>query len=139
MTRATMGSSHAGVSPGRQLGFLWGGVALSLIALSPLGKDIAGRMMACPLKSLTGVPCPTCGTGRAALALAQFHFLEAFQAFPLATLAWVVLIGGGLLAGGLALLGYGLPALPRRIPLLWRLLFVAGVLVNWIYLIWTGV
>lgn len=124
--------------PGRQLGFLWGGTAALLVLLSPFGSTLAGALPACPLKRFTGLPCPSCGATRTALALAHLDFAGAFDVSPLATLAWLGVIAGGLAAGLAAVAGYAVPDLPRRIPLGWRLGAVAIVVVNWIYLIWHG-
>ncbi len=124
---------------GRQLGLLWGGLALALVALSPLAPHFAGLAPACLLKSWTGLPCPSCGTTRAALALARFDVLEAFIHFPLQSAAWTAFLTAGLVAGWLALRGRPLPALPRRLPrwLPWAALLVLAA--NWAYSIATGV
>lgn len=126
-------------APDRQLGLLWGGVALALIALSPLGRFVAGGLPVCPFKTLTGIPCPSCGTARAALALARWDPWYALTHFPLPTLAWIGLISGGLVAGILALARRPLPSLPRKLPLGVKIAIVAVVVVNWIYSIATGV
>jgi hypothetical protein len=114
-------------------------VALALIALSPLAPSFAGLLPACAFKRITGLPCPSCGATRSALALARFDFADAFVHYPLAALAWSLLIGGGLVAGVAALAGYGVPELPRRLPLWARVGIVLVVLANWLYLIATGV
>lgn len=124
---------------GRQLGFFWGGLVLALVAFSPLAPRFAGLAPACPLKTWTGLPCPSCGTTRAALALSRFEFFEAFTHYPLQSVAWTVFLLGGLWAGWLAWRGRPLPALPRRLPgwVPWAaLLALAG---NWAYSIVTGV
>ncbi|MEX2217634.1 MAG: DUF2752 domain-containing protein [Phycisphaerales bacterium] len=57
---------------------------------------------ACPLRALTGVPCPTCGGTRAVMRLGEGDVVGAVVQNPL------VVIGGALLAGLLALrLGAG--------------------------------
>lgn len=130
--------SGSRLGPRRQLGLLWGGVAAALVLLSPLGELFASGLPACPLKSFTGWPCPSCGATRTALALARFDLLGALAISPLASLAWGLFVGGGLVAGVAALAGRGVPDSPSRIPLGWRLAAVAVVLVNWIYLVWAG-
>jgi Protein of unknown function (DUF2752) len=126
------------LDPGRQLGLYWGGVAAALVTLSPLGPRLAHGLPVCTFKALFGIPCPTCGATRAALALARFDLAGAFARSPLAAAAWVALIAGGLVAGVAALLGHGVPELPNRLPWWARLGVVALVLANWAYLIATG-
>jgi len=96
-------------------------------------------MPACPVKSLSGLPCLTCGSTRAALALAQLDLLGAVAANPLAVLAWAALVGGGLAVGLLAVLNVPLrePDWVLSPPTRW--LLVVGLLANWIYLVGAGV
>jgi len=122
----------------RQLGLLWGAVAAALVVLSPFGERLAPALPACPLKSWTGWPCVTCGATRTAVALAHFDLLGALAVSPLMTVAWIVLIGGGLVAGIAALAGHGVPEPRGRVSLKWRLAAVAVVLANWVYLVWAG-
>lgn len=125
-------------SSGRQLGLLWGVVAAALVALSPLAPRLAAALPACPLKSLTGFPCPTCGATRTALALSDFDLARAVAVSPLAATAWLALVGGGLLAGALALFRIGVPEPPRKLPMWLRLAALGVVLANWAYLVWSG-
>lgn len=122
----------------RQLGLLWGAVAAALVVLSPVGERLAPALPACPLKTWTGLPCLTCGATRTALALAHFDVLGALAVSPLMTVAWTILIGGGLVAGLAALAGRGVPEPRGRTSLRWRLAAVAAVLANWVYLVWAG-
>lgn len=126
------------MSSDRQLGLLWGAVALALVLLSPLGGVIAGALPACPLKSLSGWPCLGCGTTRAALALARLDLGAALAVNPLAALAWVGLVAGGLVAGALALAGRPLAEPRGALPGWARVAAVAALLGNWIYLIAHG-
>jgi hypothetical protein len=113
-------------------------VAAALVALSPLAPRLAAAAPACPLKSLTGWPCPSCGATRAALALARFDPGSAFAVSPLAALGWVALVAGGLVAGALALAKVELPEPPSTLPGWLRAAVVAAVLANWVYLVWSG-
>ncbi len=124
---------------GRQLGLLWGAVSVTLVAVSPLASRLASLLPACRFKALLGIPCPTCGSTRAALDLASFDLVGALVRYPLATVGWTLLIGGGLVAGIAALLGYGVPELPNRLSLAVKLGLLALFLANWAYLIATGV
>lgn len=125
----------------RQLALLWGAVALLLVLLSPLAAAFvgAGGLPGCPFKNLTGLPCPTCGTTRAALALAALEPVHALVHYPLPTLAWTFLVAGGLAAGWRAWRGRPLPAVPRRLPAWARLALLGAVAANWAYSIATGV
>lgn len=122
----------------RQLGLLWGAVAAALVVLSPLGERLAPALPACPLKTWTGLPCFTCGATRTALELAHFDLLGALALSPLMTVAWIALIGGGLVAGLAALAGRGVPEPPGNLAWKWRFAAVGVLLANWAYLVWAG-
>lgn len=130
------------MSSRRQLGLLWGGVALLVVALAPLAPQLAAALPPCPTKAFTGIPCPGCGTTRAALALGRLDVAAAFAVSPLAATAWIALVGGGLGAGLLSLAGVEPPAPPRlttrRAEWAWRIAVVGAVTANWLYLLATG-
>jgi hypothetical protein len=123
----------------RQLALLWGAVAAVLLGASPWASFAGEALWACAFKSWTGIPCPTCGTARAALALARFDVLGALSRYPLPTIAWIFLLGGGLYAGAMALSGRTPPTIPKSLPVWARAGLVAAVLTNWMYSIATGV
>jgi hypothetical protein len=123
----------------RQLGLLWGGAALALIAASPFAARLAAAMPLCLFKSLTGIPCLSCGAGRAALALARLDLAEALAWNPLAALAWMALVVGGLAAGVTALANRPLPGWPRDLPRRAKLGVLAVALADWLYLVERGV
>ena len=96
-------------------------------------------MTLCPLKRLTGVPCPTCGSTRAVVLLLRGNVVGAFAIQPLATtaicllpLVWIAL-GSAFGRRRTALLFW---AAFRR-PLVWWLCAVA-VTANWVYVIVRG-
>ena len=123
----------------RQIAFWWGGVAATLIALSPWAPEFSGGLWGCTFKALTGFACPTCGTARAALALARFDVSTALLYYPLPTVGWIVFLVGGLVAAAMALAGRTPPAIPNRLPD-WARAAIAGALfLNWMYSIATGV
>jgi Protein of unknown function (DUF2752) len=123
----------------RSVALLWGGVVLVLVAVSPFGALFSDSLWSCAFKSLTGLPCPTCGTTRAALALSRLDLWGAFSHYPLPTVGWIVFLGGGLLAASMSLLGRTPPAIPNRLPAWARGGIAAALLANWIYSIATGV
>ena len=122
----------------RQLGFLWGAVAVALVALSPLARELAAVVPACPVKSWLALPCATCGTTRAALALARLDLAAALAVNPLATIGWVGLIGGGAAAGALSIVDRQLPVPEPRPTRALRIGVALALLVNWVYLVAAG-
>jgi len=77
--------------------------------------------LACPLRSLTGVPCPFCGMTRAVVAAAHGH-LSASLAFNPA----------GILVLALAVVAIFRPAWPARLHVpMWSLFSILGVLWVW--------
>jgi Protein of unknown function (DUF2752) len=123
----------------RSVAFVWGGTVVVLLVLSHWASLIGDSLWACTFKSWTGLPCPTCGTTRAAIALAHFDVLGALERYPLPAVGWILFMTGGAVAGVMALLGKTPPAIPNRLPLWARWGFVAVLLLNWMYSIATGV
>jgi Protein of unknown function (DUF2752) len=117
----------------RQLGLLWGGAALLAAALLPLAPALAAGAPACLFRSLTGLPCPTCGATHAVVALSRLDLASAFAANPLVAAACVVFFVGGLAAGIAALAGRPLRE-PRLGPAA-RALAAAAVVVNWAWVL----
>ena len=76
----------------RQLALLWLAAAVSAVALRPLWIAFAPHLRPCIFRGLTGVPCPTCGTTRAATAFLNGELAGAFAANPLAALAGLILL-----------------------------------------------
>jgi len=109
-----------------------------LLALSSQAERLASTLPACPIKAVSGLPCLTCGATRAGLALAQLDIVGAIAVNPLAALAWVALVGGGLVAGLFALLGRPLREPDLRLSLPIRCALVMVFLANWVYLVGAG-
>jgi hypothetical protein len=57
-------------------------VSLGLVSLA----CHAARVVICPLRALTGIPCPTCGSTRSFLALLRGEWTASFAFNPLATM-----------------------------------------------------
>jgi len=121
----------------RLAGLLWGGAALVVMLAAPLLPFLARAVPACPFKSLTGIPCPFCGTTRAGLALARIEPLHAVVHYPLQSAAWIAFLAGGLWFGARAVAGRPLAAL-RISPRAWWAVAVLWA-ANWIYSIAHGV
>ncbi len=138
------GEAAAGVPrrpPAVQLGFLWGAAAVSAAALGLAAPGLISRvasvLLTCPVKALTSIPCPACGSGRAIFALARFDIPAAFVSNPLFSLAALAFLGGGLAALGLALSGRGVPE-PRTLPVALRVSLVLALALNWSWLLLDG-
>lgn len=123
-----------------RLGLRWGALALAVLLLAPAAPWLAGLLWACPFKTLTGWPCPSCGLTRSALALAALDPLGALTRYPLQALAWLGFLGGGLASGLAALLGRPLHLLPLgEIPTWSKILLLLAVLTNWAWGIHLGI
>lgn len=121
----------------RQLAMFWGAAAVSGAILRPLWIAIAPHLRPCTFRHLTGFPCPTCGTTRTALALLDFDLGTAIVVNPLATLAGVIFISGGLAALVWVLLRGPTPVSDLRWSRRWTVALVGVILINWVYLIVT--
>ena len=106
---------------------------------SPWASGLTGGLWACASKSWTGYACPTCGTTRAALLLAELDFATALSLYPLPALGWILFLGGGLAAAVVTLVGQTPPGIPTRLTLTGRVAIVSAVGLNWAYSIATGV
>ena len=111
-----------------------GGAAIALLRLDRLPVPF------CFFKTVTGIPCMTCGSTRALGRLAALDFAGALRVNPLATVALTGVFAVGLLQLALSVQGRTLRVSmpPGSARVLW-ILAGALVLLNWIYLIWAGV
>lgn len=122
----------------RQFGLIWGAAVLTIAALAPWARSVARALPACPFRSLTGIPCPTCGATHALLALLALHPFRALAFNPLIIVATLIFVAGGILSGLLALAKRPLPVPGDQMGKALRVVIVAAVLLNWAYVIWTG-
>jgi hypothetical protein len=120
---------------------LWlvvGGSAVCLLGVALATPGI--QLPRCTFKVLTGLPCPTCGVTRTVIALSRFDIGRALYMNPLAAVTCVA---------GLVYLLYAATVLALRLPRLRptvsdvdarraRILVVATLAINWIWLIGTG-
>ena len=121
------------------MAYYWGAVALICLALAPLAPELTAGLPGCPVKSISGLPCPSCGATRATLALADLSPGAALAANPGVTLGWIAFLLGGLVALALAIVGGPFPRLPKRLPVTVRVGTVALLAANWFYLFKAGI
>ena len=118
----------------RRLSLTWGALALTAVLLAPLATDLAPRLPGCLFRELTGLPCPTCGATRAALALARRDLAGAITVNPLATLGALLFVLGGAAAAVASLAGRPLREPPLAGPAL-RSAAVLAVAANWAWIL----
>ena len=120
---------------------LWlvvGGASICLLGVALATPGI--QLPRCMFKTLTGLPCPTCGVTRTVIALSRLDVGRALFMNPLAAIAGVA---------GLLYLLYAAAVLVLRLPRLRptvsdvdarriRIAAVATLAINWIWLIGTG-
>ena len=120
---------------------LWltvGGASLCLLGVALATPGI--QLPRCMLKTLTGLPCPTCGVTRMVIALSRGQIAHGLFLNPLATVAAGVALMYLIYAA--AVLAF---RLPRLRPLVTpagaraiRVVSVAAIAINWAWLIATG-
>lgn len=91
--------------------------------------------VACPLRTITGLPCPTCGGTRAMVAAARGDWWMALRTNPMIGAAGVGLLFCVPWSAAAALAGWRIPWLALLGGRLARGLLVAAVLANWVYLL----
>jgi hypothetical protein len=122
----------------RQLALLWLAAAVSAVALRPLWLAIAPIFRPCVFRSLTGIPCPTCGTTRAATAFLDGQLTAAFTASPLAAAVGLLFVVGAPLAALWALAKWPVPVMPMPLPRWVRIAAAALIAANWTYVIFAN-
>jgi hypothetical protein len=122
----------------RQLAFLWLAAAASAVALRRLWLALATNLSPCVFRSLTGMPCPTCGTTHAAIAFLHGDLAASFAANPLAAAAGLLFVAGAPLAAIWAVAGWPTPVMPNPISVRARVAAVVIIAANWCYLITTA-
>jgi hypothetical protein len=113
---------------------LWGASAALALAAAPFAASLARALPPCALHQWLGVPCATCGSTRALLALTHGDVLGALVWNPLATLGALGLLLG-IAAPAWVALRAPLPRISGPWPLAWRLVAWGVLAAQWIYLI----
>jgi hypothetical protein len=114
----------------------WPAWAVALVvcwaALAAAASALAPRTTLCVFKRLTGLPCPTCGTGRAMLLAARGDPLGAVLSNPL-----MVAIAALFVVETIARTAFGRSILPRAgaVRRLGLLVLAVAVALNWAYVL----
>jgi hypothetical protein len=123
---------------------IWGSLAVLAVLCSvfvPVLDLLEAAHYRCPFRAVTGVPCPTCGTTRAFIAMGSLEVGRAFRTNPLAAVFWVGLLAYGPFALTCSLLGTRRPRLTEVSERARWLLVAAGgsiLAANWIYVLCYG-
>jgi hypothetical protein len=123
----------------RQVADLWAVVAVGALALVPYWRTLSSTLPLCPMRSLSGLPCPTCGTTRAVASAVGGRWLDAVLYNPLVTLAAIAFVVIGLAAPAWVRLGGRVPDLRTAPSIRLRIAIASGLAGNWLYLIARGV
>ncbi len=124
--------------PGGQIefGIIYGGIAF-LALLAGRFLPVLALAPSCALRTLTGLPCPTCGSTRSLVHLSHGDVVSAFAMNPLTTAALLAAVI--YLLYSVTALTFNLPrvafALTEKEKDLVRASAVLLLLLNWVYLL----
>jgi hypothetical protein len=121
---------------------LWAVGVVGVWLVLVIGVEIVSRsygtsVVICPMKRFFGLPCPTCGSTRAGLAMLSGHPVRAWLWNPLMVtlgIAVAIVLGVRLATGYTLKLN-----LTRREKCLLGAVFLLALAANWVYLLHTGV
>ncbi len=99
-----------GYSVPEHITLFYSGAAMVASIYPLIMTHTGGQGLPCPLRTLTGVPCPFCGLTTATVALAHGHWGTAAATSPLAYLAAALTVG---MAPVLVVRSTGLASQPR--------------------------
>ena len=121
---------------------VWSGIFALGLALAVAVPAHVRVALFCPFKRLTGLPCPTCGSGRVISAFLSLAPRDAFQMNPLVAVVFVAWALFSVYAAVVIL--FRLPRLratTRARWTRWPLVAVAigAVAANWLYLVFVGI
>jgi hypothetical protein len=106
-----------------------GAGAMLILRFNPLGV-----LRPCPLRMLTGIPCPTCGGTESLMEILHGSLSGAFRANPMVAAAFLLIAASGV--AGIATLPWAhhvrAPRRPTGLVLLAAIL--VPILANWLYL-----
>jgi len=121
----------------RCLAFVWGGVVLAILAVRPSLPLVATYLPRCALRTITGVPCPTCGATRATVALLDGRLLDSLALNPLLAAGVLVFLAVGVIAPLWAWRRGSIPVV-NSLPVWARVGILAIIVANWIWVIAHG-
>ena len=127
-TRATTRWPVVGAWP-LALGTVWVTLVGVFVLLKPAGSDAT----LCVFRNLSGLPCPTCGSSRAALAAIQGRPLDAIVLNPFVTVAGALVIAWLTVRVGFRR-RIEVDLAPRQRRLVW-IVITALLCANWVYVI----
>jgi hypothetical protein len=118
----------------------WLGVAISLTP-SEKGYGTADAFSpACSFLTKTGYPCPSCGMTTSMAATVRGRLGLAWRAQPFGIVLTLVVAFVGMVAGVECVMGREWFPRPARLRWWWYVvLFLAGTILGWIYILWAGV
>jgi len=121
---------------------LWGSVLGASALIGSLWLHAGLPTPLCPLHAVTGLPCPTCGSTRAAIALVHGDLATALAWNPLMTLVMIgaalyVLYAAVVVIGKIPRLRWTPPSRSESRGI--RIGVILLISINWAYLIWHGV
>lgn len=119
----------------RQLAWIWGGLALATVALSPLWIHLTGMLRPCMFREVTGIPCPSCGSTRGVLAVMDGRVLDALTLNPLMAMGFVTFLAGGAIAPLWAWRTGRVPDVEHPLPMWVRISIVLVILANWAWVV----
>jgi len=119
---------------------IWGPMVFIFLIFVFLNRHFAGLIPQCIFHEFTGVPCLTCGATRSVVSLAEFHPLASFLFNPMVPIFLIGLLLLSLLAAVETISGLKLKmefngAERRGL----RIIIIAAILANWVYLIIAGI
>ncbi len=119
-----------------EFGIIYGGIALLVLLIGRFLPMLA-LAPACVFRTLTGLPCPTCGSTRSLVHLSHGDVVSAFAMNPLITVALLAAVV--YLLYSLTTLAFNLPrvgfALTEKEKDRVRASAVLLLLLNWVYLL----
>ncbi|MES2387103.1 MAG: DUF2752 domain-containing protein [Bacteroidota bacterium] len=108
---------------------LWAGVLLLSLAapwlINAVSDNPYGWQSVCPVKAVTGFPCPGCGILRSWCQLTSGHFIDSFYIYPFGMAAYALFLFFSVRLLAEAFRGYSYPAFWKRIPKLAPLTAIA--------------